>query len=934
MKKIIILLLLGGFIFLFTNCSKDENLPGIRSLEVEHLSNPLGLDVKDPQFSWIYENGSRGASQSAYRIIVSENPDDLENEEGSLWDSGKVNSSSTINNPYEGSALESGQKYFWKARVWDQNGNPTSWSETQHFQMSLLDADDWQARWITTPDSTVSSPLLRNEFTINQGIQSATAFVTGVGYYEFYLNGEKVGDHVLDPAITDFSKRILYETYDVTDHLNEGINAAGFWLGNSAFRIKPEEGRWTWFGSNNQFGTPMGILQLHILYEDGSKEVIWSNNEWKTDASPILYNNVYGGEDYDARLEQEGWNQVDFDDAHWQPVKVVEDPDVLMDSQIMPPIRVVETIEPATRTNPKSGLYLFDLEQNIPGWWKLSVDGEQGTEIKIRAAETLNNELFPNPLEPGDSLSTSEQYHANVWTTYILKGDGTETYEPKFFYSGFRYIEVQVDNPDAIGSLEIDGQVVHSDLERNGHFASSDTLLNQIYEAAIWSQRGNLHGYPEDCPHREKGGYNGDGQVIAETSIHDFQMHSFYQKWLNDMKDAQYENGRIPNTSPLMLGGVGGGIAWGSAYILLPWWMYQYYEDTRILEDHYESMKRYMIYLENLASENDENPDEDYIINEFGGYWDSLGEWEAPVRDRTGPNNPLTNTYYWYLDVLTFADIAEVLGSDEDRQNYLALADSIKEAFNEKFFLEEQNLYGTEELYQGYLLFALSGDLVPEENRQAVMENLIHDIQVTSNGHLGTGILGTKHLINVLAEEGREDVLHEVVTKKTFPSWGHWIENGATTLWESWDAESSHNHQMFGTVNEYFYKYLAGIQAPTNAGTSVGYKEIHIKPYIPDDMNWAEASVETVRGTVSSKWEKSENSLTLEITIPANTTGKVSIPTMSWNNVQISEGGETVWSEGEVVDSDTQITSGREENGFIELDVTSGRYEFELTAEE
>ena len=914
-------------------CVQDRVSHDLINLEVEHLTNPLGLDQDQPRFSWIYHNEERGAAQSAYRIIVSGNPENLENEQGDFWDSGKVNSSNTINIQYDGEPLNRGKKYYWKIRVWGQDGEETNWSEAQYFQMGLLNPEDWQAQWITTPDTTISSPLLRNEFTIQKEIESATAFVTGVGYYEFYLNGEKVGDQVLDPGMTDFRDRILYETYDITDQLNEGKNAAGFWLGNGAFRLKAEEGRWTWYGMNNQFGTPMAIMQVHLRYVDGSEEVIGSNSDWVTDASPILYNNVYGGEDYDARLEQTGWNAVGFDDSLWQAVEIVENREIIMDSQLMPPIRVIETIEPVTETNPETGTYLFDLEQNIPGWWRLTVEGERGTEIKTRGAETLNDELFPKPLEEGDSLSTKHLYHGNVWTTYTLKGDGTEIYEPRFFYSGFRYIEVRVDDPDAIESLDVEGRVVHSDLQRNGMFASSDTLLNKIYEATIWSQRGNLHGYPEDCPHREKGGYNGDGQVIAETSIHDFHMHALYAKWLNDMKDSQYENGRIPNTSPLMLGGEGGGIAWGSAYILIPWWIYQYYEDIDILEEHYESMKEYMTYLENLAAENDENPDEAYIINEFGGYWDSLGEWEAPVRDRTGPNNPLTNTYYWYLDVQTFANIAGVLGDQEERQSYLELADSIKQAFNEKFFIPEQNLYGTEELYQGYLLFALSGDLVPEEHRQAVLDNLIHDIQVTSNGHLGTGILGTKHLINVLAEEGREAVLHEIVTQTTFPSWGHWIENGATTLWESWDSERSHNHQMFGTVNEYLYKYLAGIQAPTNIGTSVGYREIHIKPYIPEDMQWVEASVETVRGKVSSKWEKIENGLRLELTIPANTTGSVNIPTLDWSGIQILESGEVIFEEGQVAENIPGIISGREGDGFVELDLKSGNYQFVATGE-
>jgi alpha-L-rhamnosidase len=336
-----------------------------------------------------------------------------------------------------------------------------------------------------------------------------------------------------------------------------------------------------------------------------------------------------------------------------------------------------------------------------------------------------------------------------------------------------------------------------------------------------------------------------------------------------------------------------------------------------------------MDYLENLASENDENPDENYIINEFGGHWDSLGEWEAPVRERNGPINPLTNTYYWYLDCITFAKIAGVLGKEDDRQQYLSLADSIKVAFNQKFFNPETNLYGTEEPYQSYLLFALAGDLVPEGHRQAVLYNLIEDIMVSRDGHLGTGILGTKHLFKVLADEGREEVIHEMVTKKTFPSWGYWIENGATTLWESWNGESSHNHQMFGSVSEYFYKYLAGIRAPTDDGTTAGYKQIHIKPYIPDDLDHAEASIQTVRGTVSSSWQRDGDQLALEVRLPANTTGKVSVPVRNSENVEITENGEIIWQNGEFSgDAIEGIDDGNRNGDYITFNIQSGKYEF------
>ncbi|MDZ7690784.1 MAG: family 78 glycoside hydrolase catalytic domain [Balneolaceae bacterium] len=768
-------------------------------------------------------------------------------------------------------------------------------------------------------------------FQIEKEMAAAHLYVTGVGYYEAYLNGEKVGDHVLDPAITDYNDRVLYETFEVTSQLQEGENAIGFWLGNGAWRINRNEERWTWYGLNNNFGKPMGLAQLHIHFKNGTDTVFTTGSSWTTSSSPITYNNVYGGEDYDARLEQEGWNQVGFDESSWEPVELVNDPGLILDSQVMPPIRVMQTIQPVKKTQPGDSTYLFDMGQNFPGWWRIQVEGEPGTELTIRGAETLNDSLFPTPLKPGDSLSTHNVYHRDVWTSYTMKGEGQETYEPRFFYTGLRYVEVKVDQPGQLNSLQVSGRVVHSDIPRNGHFTSTDTLLNKIYEAAIWSQWGNLHGYPTDCPHREKGGYNGDGQVIAEASMHDFHMHSFYEKWIMDMRDSQYENGRIPNTSPAMLGGTGGGIAWGSAYILIPWWMHQYYADNRILQEHYPSMKRYMGYLENLASQNDENPEESFIINEFGGHWDSIGEWEAPVRERNGPVNPLTHTYYWYLDSITFAKIAETLGEKEDQQYYLSLADSIKTAFNEKFFNPQTNLYGTDEPYQTYLLFALHGDLVPEDHRQAVLDNLINDIMVKSEGHLGTGILGTKHLFSVLTNEGREDVIHTMVTQKTFPSWGYWIENGATTLWENWRGESSHNHQMFGSANEYLYKYLAGIRAPTDSVTTAGYKQILIKPYIPENLYHAEASVETMNGMVASSWKKTDQQLELNVTIPPNSTGKVSIPDLGNEKVTIREGEIVVWNSNGRLAEGNHISNGTREEGYVTFDVSSGTYSFTLS---
>ncbi|MDX1636857.1 MAG: family 78 glycoside hydrolase catalytic domain [Balneolaceae bacterium] len=925
--------LLSFILLLVYGCSFQQKAGPPDTLKVNYQERPAGLNHLQPRFSWILNDDRRGAGQTAYHIIVSRSRDDVEAGVGREWDTGKTISGETLNIRYGGESLESNTSYYWRVRIWDHNGDPSPWSEVHSFHVGLTEPSEWQAAWITPADTTVVSPLLRDGFELDGEIESAHAYVTGMGYYELYLNGEKVGDHVLDPAITDYDKSILYETYDVTDYLRQGDNAIGLWLGNGGYRISREQNRWTWYGTSNHFGTPGGLVQLHLRYRDGSTEIVGTDASWKSHPSPITYNNVYGGEDYDARREQDGWNEPGFDDTEWNPVETGEAPAGKLKPQLMAPVRVIETLQPRNRIQPAPGRYLYDLEQNIPGWWRIQVDGEAGTEIKVRAAETLNDSLHPTPLQPGDSLSTIHPFHSDVWTTYTLKGEGTETWEPRFFYSGFRYLEVTVSEPDNIDAFGIEGRVVHTDLERNGTFASSDTLLNAIYDAAIWSQRGNWHGYPTDCPHREKGGYNGDGQVIAEVSMHDFHMHPLFSKWLDDMRDSQYDNGRIPNTSPEILGGTGGGIAWGSAYILIPWWMYSYYDDKALLEDHYDSMKRYMQYLHTLAR-SDSNAAEPYIINEFGGHWDSIGEWEAPVLDRNGPVNPLTHTYYWYLDSITFAKIAGALDRQEDRSRYLALADTIKEAFNEKFFDPQTNLYGIDRPYQTYLLFALSGNLVPDGHRQAVLENLVRDITIAQEGHLGTGILGTKHLFDVMMDEGKQELLHAVVTKDTFPSWGHWIRNGATTLWEAWDATGSHNHQMFGSVSEYFYNYLAGIRPPTDPGskTEKGYRHIHIMPRVPGQMTHAEGTLETVRGTVSSSWKKEGEEFNLNVTIPANTTATISVPKLEIDNVRVAESGSVVWDDGSTQSLPRGISFAANQNDYISFDVASGNYQFTVSS--
>ena len=915
-------------LLIINNACTDNKKLIVSDLKCEYITNPMGIDIQQPRFSWTISSELRGVSQSAYRILVADNPEGLNKKQGVIWDSGKILSDNSTNIVFQGIPLQSGKKYYWNVIVWDKEKKQSSQSETAFFQTGLFSMSDWEAQWIAAGDTSLATPLFRKEFEVNKQIKAAYVYVTGVGNYEFYLNGKKVGSSVLEPGRTDFRKRILYSTYDVTEQLKKGLNVAGIILGNGAYRIYKVENRYGWGGRGARMNTPRAVMQMDITYMDDSKSRIITDKSWKFSAGPVTFNHLYGGEDYDARLEKPGWSTADFDMSNWQEVAVVTTPGVVLQSQLMPPMKVIKTIHPVAETNPEPGIYLYDMGQNFPGWWRLHVKGASGVTLRVRGAETLNDSIFPKPLQPGDFLSTKYAYHSRVWTDYTLKGDGIEVYEPRFFYTGFRYVEVTTSDSEDIESLKIEGRVVHTALEYNGQFETSDSLLNKIYRAAKWSQIANTHSVPTDCPHREKGGYNGDGQIIAETSIHDFQMASFYTKWLNDMRDSQFENGRIPNTSPTLVGGYGGGIAWGSAYVLIPWWMYQYYNDIRIMEDHYLTMKHYLNYLYNLAK-TDANPGEPYIINDFGGYWDSLGEWCAPGQS-DGPNHPMVSTYYYWLNTSVMVKIATVLGHDEDALKYSALADTVKNELNKKFFNPETNFYGTDTLYQTYQLLALAGDIIPKGHREDVLQNLIDDINITHNGHLNTGIIGTKYLWQVLAHAGRCDLAYTVATQTTYPGYGYWLANGATTLWEYWSGKNSHNHQMFGSVSEFFYKYLAGIRSPMDLETTSGYKHIHIQPYVPDGLSSVKASLKTIRGKVESDWQNQPGSFRLKVVIPANSDASISIPLLDFKNISVTENGNPVWENNAFVKGVPCITDASIGKEFITFSTGSGKYDFIL----
>jgi len=925
------LVLAGSYLLLACGGGREV---GVSRLRVEYVEHPLGVDMPDPRFSWVVEGRERGASQSAYQVLVSRSEDNIRQETGEVWDSGKVQSDQSFQVVYGGSELRSSRKYYWKVRVWNQEGVPSEWSEVSEFVTGLLHPDDWQGQWIGAADSTVSAPLLRKEFDLSEQVKSAYLFVSGMGYFQLYLNGEEVTEPGINPAETEYGKRVMYLTYDVTGALQQGANALGIMLGNGQFHITRAAHRYNKGAQRypSPYGLPRAILQLNVTFTDNSTVSIVTDNSWRMSAGPITYNNFYSGEDYDARLEQSGWTATGFDDSRWKPAVVTDQPGRLV-SQVMP--RMVETriLEPARQTQSDDGVYLFDLGQNIPGYWYIRVRGQAGTVLRIRGAETLNNQRFPKDLAPGDSLSTMHDYHRDAYTTYTLKGGGPESYRPHFFFTGFRYIEVTADHPEQIESLEAEGRMVHTAVPQTGSFSCSNPLLNQIHQNTMRAQRSNMTSIPTDCPQREKWGWTGDAQLYCEEANHNFFMPAFWSKWLHDIHDAQEiaGAGAVPDVVPNYTEwrghaaeqwGGSGTPAWGSVYPAIYWYTYNYFNDMRVLREQYQGVKAWADYLTSTAK--------DHIIPWGRGDWGEPGA-TADDRWRVQTPVPLTSTAYYYRSVWVVKEAAKILGQTDDADKYSRLAQQIKTAFNNTFFDSTTARYGNNT--QTANLVALDFGLVPESYRSRVLENVVSNINEEHDGHLFTGILGTKALVNVLPLEDYGDLMYRIANQTTYPGYGYWVENGATTLWEFWSGRDSHNHAMFGPIDEFFYNDLAGIKAPGSYGTAPGYRTIQIRPQVIGDLQHAEATIETIRGEVSSRWEREDNALFLTVTLPANSRGIVGIPTLGLSDVRVTEGGTVIWEDNQAAGSVSGLQSIRAGEETIDTSVGSGTYQFRLQGE-
>jgi len=862
-------------------------------LRCEYLSNPLGIDVLQPRFGWIPNHSQRAETQTAYQVLVAGSPDRLDRDQGDQWDSGKVASSDSIQVVYGGRPLASGRTYYWKVRFWDSQDRASRYSAPAAFETGLLQPREWEGQWITGGE-------LRRSFPIDGKVARARLYVTALGYYEVRLNGARVGDNALDPAWTDYHKRVLYSTYDVTSRLQSGENAIGALLG----------GGWATLGTGSlgakpYFPQPALLLQLNIDLSDGKHISVKSDASWNTERGPIVSDNVYDGEIYDSRLETPGWDQPGFDDSAWRRARALTGWTGTISAQLMPPIRVVDSIVPVKLLNPKPGVYVYDLSQNISGWARLQVSGPRGTAVTLRFSEVAY---------PDGMIDTQNLREARQRDIYILRGEGEEAYEPRFTYHGFRYIEVTgfpgVPNLDSVR-----GRVVHSSVQAIGSFTASKPILNDIQRLIRWTQLNNLMSIPTDCNQRdEREGWMGDAQLSAEEAMLNFDMAAFYTNFIRDMRDNQAADGTLSETVPEKFGNRPADPGWGTAYPLICWYMWQQYGDRRVLEENYEGLKKYVEFLRSRASDN---------VFRFN----LNGDWIATVET---PGALISDAYYFY-DVTILGNIAKVLGRSADERAYAQLAVKIKDAFNANFFDRKTSEYGGGT--QTAQAIAIFFGLVPEKEIGNVSFYLERDLLDHHNNHLTTGIIGTKYLMPALTLTGRSDMAYDLAVQTTYPSWGYMLEKGATTMWELWQdnnrpAMNSHDHPALASVGAWFYQALGGIDQQPGTGS---YRHIRIEPQMVKDLRWASASVDTLRGRVSDSWIRDEDQTTADVTIPVNCDAEVLIPeSPQWSQSRLLEGGHTVWENGAYISGDAGILGVQKEGHRLVAKVGSGNYTFQL----
>ncbi len=844
-----------------------------RDLRCEFRQNPLGIDSPQPRLSWVLTSEEPNQRQSAYRILVASSHGLLQSNHGDLWDSGKVMSPEQNNVAYSGAALRSAQGAYWKVRVWDGEGKPSAWSEPATWEMGLLSQSHWSATWLDdgrkppTKDEDFykedPSPLFRREFKVGRPIRRARLYITGLGYYEARLNGRKVGDHVLDPGWTNFDRRVLYSTYDVTGQVKRGENCIGVALGNGWYNPLPMK---MWGNLNLRehlaIGRPRFLAQLLVEYRDGSTLIIGSDTSWRVGDSEIRRNNIYLGEEVDARLEQPGWDRPGFDDRNWRRAVRAKGIGKLA-AQTQPPIKAHDSWHPIHVSEPRPGTYIYDCGENFAGWLRVKLDVPRGTKIVLRYGELLHSDGMLNPLTSVAGQIKSRGVAGPgapdvAWQsdTYIARGGG-ELVVQRFTWHAFRYVEITgLSAPLPLACLT--AIRLHADVEPVGEFSCSDPTLNKIQAMCRRTFLSNLFSVQSDCPHRERMGYGGDIAATSEALIANFDMATFYAKAVRDWTENARPDGMFTDTAPFM-GIQYCGVGWAMAQPLLIDQLRRYYGNRRLADENYAASKRWLLLVDKQF------PD--------GLATTGLSDHESLVETPS----PEMVTPLYFQSARLLASIARSLGKRADADRFDRLAAKIRSAYGDRF-VDGNGKVGTGS--QANQAFGLHTGIVPDQLRPSVLENLIQDVK-DHDGHLTTGIFGTKFMLDELSRSGNAQLAYAIVTKRGFPGWSWMLDNGATTLWEHWELSDntfSHNHPMFGSVSEWMMKWLGGIQPADDA---VGYDRIVIRPQTVRGVDWVKSSYRSVRGKIVSNWSRAHGKLIFEIEIPVNTRAVVHLPSRS-----------------------------------------------------
>ena len=837
----------------------------VQHLLCENVINPVGIDIQRPQLSWKLQSAQRGIFQTAYEIIVSS-----QNEP--FWKSGKVLSSESINISYSGPALYSGIKYMWKVRVWDNSGKISKWSEPASWSMAFLKAEEWKAKWIGI-DSTfagedsngnfrkLAARYLRKEFNVKKTLKSATAYISGLGLYELHINGEKTGDRVLAPASSEYNKTIYYNTFDVTSQLKKGKNAVGVIIGNGRYFAMRG-------GNMINFGFPKLLMQIELEYKDGSRETISSDGSWKiTVNGPIIENNEYDGEKYDSRLEMTDWDKSGFNDSNWMLTQLVAKPTAKLKTQINEPIRVTGHIKPISLKQSKSGAFVFDMGQNMAGWASLSVVGKKGEKVTLRFGEKLDN---------NGNFYTGNLRTAQATDSYIFKQDGKITWEPKFTIHGFRYVEL-TGIQSGVDLNTITGCIVNDDLTSNGSFECSNEIMNKIYKNAEWGIRGNYRSFPTDCPQRdERMGWLGDRATGCKGESYIFNNGSLYQKWMGDIRDSQTEDGKIPDVCPTYWKRYGENITWDGTGIMITDMLYNQFGNISAVTENYDSMKKWLLHMYHEYAKDGLMPRDTY------------GDWCIPPEDsilihskdpKRMTDNVLLGTSFFYHDTRILQRFAKLLGNKDDEKQFDNMANEMKISYNNQFYVASLNYYGNNSTTSNIL--SLAFDLVPEDKRKVVFDNLVERIETVDNGHIAAGLIGVTYLQRVLTENGRPDLAVRFASQTTYPGWGYMADHGATTIWELWNGNTadpemnSGNHVMLlGDLIIWMYENVGGIKP-----AEPGFKSIVMKPLLTDKLTFANTSHNSPYGKIVSNWKVTENNdFEWNIEIPANTNATIYVP--------------------------------------------------------